>query len=73
MAKGMWGLEDGSEVLADDATAAAQGLLRSRLLKAFSTTVLVIDSAQLYLVRDTEASMGCAEETLRTRDFSRTR
>ena len=50
MAEGMWGLEDGSEVLADDATAAAQGLFRSRLLKAFSTIVLVIDSAQLYLV-----------------------
>ena len=46
LAKGLWGLVEGSEVLADDAT--AQTLYQSRLKKAFSTTVSAIDNAQLY-------------------------
>ena len=54
MAKGIWGLVDGSEVLALDATPAAQALYRSRLQKAFSTIVLAIDSAQLYLITSCE-------------------
>ena len=54
MVKGIWGLVDGSEVLAHDATAATQALYRSRLQKAFSTIVLAIDHAQLYLVTSCE-------------------
>ena len=49
MAKGLWNLVDGSEVLASEATAAA-ALLQSRLHQAFSTIILAMDSAQLYLV-----------------------
>lgn len=51
MAKGLWNLVDGSEVLASEATAA---LFQSRLHKAFSTIVLAMDSAQLYLVTSCE-------------------
>ena len=54
MAKGLWNLVDGSEVLASGATAAAAALFQSRLHKAFSTIVLAIDSAQLYLVTPCE-------------------
>ena len=54
MVKGIWGLVDGSEVLAHDATPAAQALYRSWLQKAFSTIVLAIDRAQLYLVTSCE-------------------
>ena len=54
LAKGLWGLVDGSEVLADDATTAVQALFRLRLQKAFSTIVLAIDSAQLYLITSSE-------------------
>ena len=54
MAKGIWGLVDGSEVFAHDATPAAQALYRSRLQKAFSTIVLAIDRAQLYLITSCE-------------------
>ena len=44
MAKGLWNLVDGSEVLASEATASA----------AFWTIVLAMDSAQLYLVTSCE-------------------
>ena len=54
LAKGLWGLVEGSEVLADDAMTTTQVLYRSRLQKAFSTTVLAIDSAQLYLITSSE-------------------
>ena len=54
MAKGIWGLVDGSEVLAHDAMPAAQALYWSRLQKAFSTIVLAIDRAQLYLITSCE-------------------
>ena len=54
MAKGLWGLVDGSEVLVSEASAAAEALFRSRLQKAFSTIVLWIESAQLYLVTSCE-------------------
>ena len=48
MAKGLWNLVDGSEVLASGASAAVEALFQSRLHKAFSTIVLAINSAQLY-------------------------
>ena len=54
MAKRLWNLVDGSEVLASEATAAGAALFQSRLHKAFSTIVLVMDSAQLYLVTSCE-------------------
>ena len=54
LVEGLWGLVDGSEVLADNATAAAQALFQARLQKAFSRTVLAIDSAQLYLITSSE-------------------
>ena len=54
LAKGLWGLVDGSEVLADDAMTAVQALFRLRLQKAFLTIVLAIDSAQLYLITSSE-------------------
>ena len=54
MAKELWSLVDGSEILASEATAAAAALFQSRLHKAFSTIVLAIDSAQLYLVTSCE-------------------
>ena len=54
LAKGLWDLVDGSEVLADDATTTVQAIFRSRLQKAFSTIALAIDSAQLYLITSSE-------------------
>ena len=54
MAKGLWSLIDGSEVLASEASVAAEALFQSRLHKAFSTIILAIDSAQLYLVTSCE-------------------
>ena len=42
MEKGMWGLVDGSEVLAVDAMAAAQAFFRSRLLKRSITFRLLM-------------------------------
>lgn len=54
LAKGLWGLVEGSEVLAHDATPTAQTLYQSRLQKTFSTIVLAIDSAQLYLITSSE-------------------
>ena len=54
MAKGLWSLVDGSEVLADGASEEGVALFHSRLHKAFSTIILAIDSAQLYLVTSCE-------------------
>ena len=54
MAKRLWNLVDGSEVLASGASAAVEALFQSRLHKAFSTIVLAINSAQLYLVTSCE-------------------
>lgn len=54
LAKGLWGLVDGSEVLGDNATAVGQALFQARLQKASSTIVLAIDSAQLYLITSSE-------------------
>ena len=54
MAKGLWNLVDGSEVLVSKATAAVAALFQSRIHKAFSTIVLAMDSAQLYLVTSCE-------------------
>ena len=49
MARGMWGLVDGSEVLADDATAAVQAFIRSKLLKRSITLPLLMISIDAVL------------------------
>ena len=54
MAKGLWGFVDGSDVLASDASETAEASFRSRLQKTFSTIVLAINTAQLYLVTSCE-------------------
>ena len=54
LAKGLWSLVDGSEVLATEASVAVVALCQSRLQKVFSTIVLAIDSSQLYLVTSCE-------------------
>ena len=54
MAKGLWSLADGSEVLASESSVAVVAPFQSRLRKAFSTTALAIDSFQLYLVTSCE-------------------
>ena len=50
LAKGLWGLVDGTEVLAEDANAQAQAEFQQKSLKEFFTIVLAIGSLQLYLV-----------------------
>ena len=70
MEKELWSLVDGSEVLANEASAAVETLFRSRLQKAFSTIVLAIESAQLYLVTSCEEpkqAWDALKKTLRAR------
>ena len=54
MAKGLWSLVDGSEVLASEASVAAVALFQSQLHKSCSKVVLAIDSSQVYLVTSCE-------------------
>ena len=54
LAKGLWNVVDGTEVLADDATAAAQAEFVKRSQRAFSTIMLAIGTSQLYLVASSE-------------------
>ena len=51
LAKGLWGLVDGSNTLVDEATAAVRAEFEKR---AFSTIVLAISTPQLYLVTSCE-------------------
>ena len=50
LAKGLWGLVDGTETLAEDANAAARAEFAKRVQKAFSTIITAIGTWQLYLV-----------------------
>ena len=50
LAKGLWGYVDGTEILAEDATAAVQAEFRKKSQKAFSTITMAISTSQLYLV-----------------------
>ncbi|CAB4036919.1 Hypothetical predicted protein, partial [Paramuricea clavata] len=50
LAKGLWGFVDGSEELAGSAPGETAAQFRSKAQRAFSTIVLAIKSAQLYLV-----------------------
>ena len=53
LAKGLWGLVDGS-VLPEDATERVRAKLRQRSQRAFSTIVMAISTPQLYLVTTCE-------------------
>ena len=50
LAKNLWGHVDSSEVLAVDATDAAQAEFRLKAQRAFSTRVMAVGTSQLYLV-----------------------
>ena len=50
LAKGLWDVVDGSEVLAESASDETAAQFRSKSQRAFSTIVLAIKSSQLYLV-----------------------
>ena len=63
LAKGLWGLVDETEILANDANEQAQAEFQQKTLKAFSTIVLAISSSQLYLVTS-KRSMGCIKVSL---------
>ena len=54
LAKGLWGVVDGMEVLRGDATAQAQAEFQSKSQKVFSTIVMAISSSQLYLITSVE-------------------
>ena len=54
LAKGLWGLVDGSETLTEGATAAARAEFEKKSQRAFSTIVLAVSTPQLYLVTSCE-------------------
>ena len=54
LAKDLWGLVDGTEVLQDDASAQQQTDFNKRSQKAFSTMVMSVSSSQLYLITSYE-------------------
>ena len=54
LAKGLWNVVDGTEVLADDATAQARAEFTKKSQRVFSTMVLAIGTSQLYLVTSCE-------------------
>eukprot|EP00731_Ephydatia_muelleri_P012155 Em0006g1049a len=54
LSKGLWGIVDGSERLAEDASVQQQAEFRKRAQTAFSTLVLSINSSQLYLITSCE-------------------
>ena len=54
LAKGVWEVVDGTEELAEDATAAARAEFLKKSQKAFSSIVLAIKTSQLYLVTSYE-------------------
>ena len=54
LAKGLWGIIDGTEVLADDASPQVQAEFEKKSPRAFLTIVLVICTSQIYLVTSCE-------------------
>ena len=54
LAKGLWGLVDGTEVLGRGANAQQEADFRKRQQKTFSTIALSISSSQLYLITSFE-------------------
>jgi len=55
LARGLWGLVDGSEVIQEDANPQQIADFTKRSQKAFSTIVMAISSFQLYLVMSCES------------------
>ena len=55
LARGVWGVVDGSDILADGANAQARTDYRKRTQKAFSTIVMAVGTSQLYLITSTES------------------
>jgi hypothetical protein len=54
LTKGLWNVVDGTEVLADDATAAARAEFVKRSQRGYSTIVLAIGTSELYLLTSSE-------------------
>ena len=50
MAKGLWGFVDGTEELAEDASAPAREEFKKKEQRAFSTIALAVCTSQLYLI-----------------------
>ena len=58
LARGLWGLVNGTEALQDEANAQQQADYNKRSQKAFSTIVMAIGSSQLYLVTSCEGPVA---------------
>lgn len=54
LAKGLWGFVDGMEELPEDASAQIREEFKKKEQKAFSTIVLAVCTAQLYLITSCE-------------------
>jgi hypothetical protein len=54
LSKGLWGMVDGTDVLADGADAPTQSEHAKRSQKAFSSIVMAVSAPQLYLITSTE-------------------
>ena len=54
LAKELWKYVDGSEVLAEDASAEARTTFRQKSQKALSTIIMAISTPKLYLVTSCE-------------------
>ena len=54
LAKGLWGLVDGTDELAEGASDVATREFRQKAQKAFSTIIMAIGTPQLYLVTSCE-------------------
>ena len=54
LAKDLWGLVDGTEVLQDDTSAQQWVDFNKRSQKVFSTTLMSVSSSQLYLITSYE-------------------
>jgi len=54
LARGLWGLVDGTEVLQDNLSAQQEADFKKRSQKAFSTIVMSISSSVLYLITSFE-------------------
>ena len=54
LAKGLWGFVDGTEELAEDASASAREEFKKKEQRAFSTIALAVCTSQLYLITSCE-------------------
>ena len=58
LARGLWGLVNGTEALQDETNAQQQADYNKRSQKVFSTIVMAIGSSQLYLVTSCEGPVA---------------